>query len=127
VNTLEIVVIVVVVVLLALALGGFIANRRRTEATQDQFEARVDQVNQDLAAAHAADNGWEPGRVEAAARQAFAERRPGEEITGLALVQVVDPPGTDDDKAVFRVQGREREHHLTLGRRSGEWVLEELS
>jgi len=86
------------------------------------FHARVDAVNQDLAAAHAADNGWEPSRVEAAARTAFAELRPGEEITDLALVQVIDPPGTDDDKAVFRVHSGVAEHHLTLARDRMAWV-----
>jgi hypothetical protein len=117
---------VVVVVLALLAVGGAIVIRRRREATQNQFDSRIDQANRDLAAAHAADNGWEPTRVEAAARRAFAERRPGEEIADLALVQVVDPPGTDDDKAVFRVSARGAEHHLTLGRRGGEWLLEDL-
>ena len=36
-------------------------------------------------------------------------------------MQVIDRPGTDEDKAVFRLgpEGRER---LTLGRRDGQWV-----
>ena len=38
-------------------------------------------------------------------------------------MQVIDRPGTDDDKAVFARCGSER---LTLGRRDGEWVLEAL-
>jgi hypothetical protein len=126
VDTLEIVIIAVVAVLALLVVGGAIANRRRRDATAGQWHARVDQANQDLAAAHASDRGWEPARVEAAARQAFEERRPGEAIADLALVQVVDPPGTDDDKAVFRVQAGPDAHHLTLGRRGDEWVLEDL-
>jgi len=127
VSTLGIVAVILLVVLLLLAIGGFIVNRRRGVASAPQFHASVDEANNDLAAAHAVDNGWEPSRVEAAARRAFAERRPGEEITGLALVQVIDPPGTDDDKAVFRVEARDNAHHLTLGRRGGEWILEDLS
>jgi hypothetical protein len=38
----------------------------------------------------------------------------------------VDRPGTDEDKAVFRVGDRELHRHLTLGRRDGEWVHEAL-
>ncbi len=126
-STLGIVVLVLVVLLVLLAIGGAIANKRRRQATEGQFHARVDEVNQDLAAAHAADNGWEPARVEGAARAAFAEREPGVEVAELNLVQVIDPPGTDDDKAVFRLEAAGgRVHHLTLGRRGGEWVLEDL-
>ena len=125
-DTLEIVIIAVVVVLLLLALGGAVAGRRRREATEAAFRTRVEQANHDLAAAHAADNGWEPARVEAAARAAFASARPGVEPGGIELVQVIDPPGTDDDKAIFRVHAGSGAHRLTLGRRSGEWVLESL-
>src|SRR3954451_2921513 len=103
-----------------MAVGGAIAIRRRRDATQGQFESRVDEANRDLAAAHAADNGWEPSRVEGAARAAFAEREPGVEVAALELVQVIDPPGTEDDKAVFRLEAGGRTHHLTLGRRGGE-------
>jgi hypothetical protein len=125
-DTSAVIIIAVLALLLLLAVGGAIAVRRRREATEDQFLLNIDQANRDLAAAHAADNGWEPAKVEGAARQAFAEQRPGHEITGMALVQVVDPPGTDDDRAVFRVQAGDHSHLLTLGRRGGEWVFETL-
>ena len=121
-DTVTIVVVVVLVLLALLALGGFIANRRRMERTEAQFRARVEQANHDLAEAHAADNGWEPSRVEAAARRAFAERAPGQEITEIALVQVIDRPGTDEDEAVFEVQTAAGRETLTLGRRGEEWV-----
>ncbi len=121
------VIILIVVALLALlALGGNLAQRRRMEQTAGRFSANLDRVNNDLAAAHAADNGWEPSRVGGAARAAFAEQRPGEHVREMALVQVIDPPGTDDDKAVFRVgQARDGEL-LTLGRRDGAWVAERI-
>jgi len=38
-------------------------------------------------------------------------------------VQIVDRPGTDEDKAVFRSTAGAR---LTLGRRDGEWILDRL-
>jgi hypothetical protein len=122
VNTLEIIVIVVIALLVLLALGGAIAQRRRLRATEAQFRAKVEQANHDLAAAHAADNGWEPGRVEAAARRAFSERVPGEEITQIALVQVIDRPGTDEDEAVFHVETASGAQTITLGRRGEDWV-----
>ena len=78
-------------------------------------------MNRDLAAAHAEDRGWERTTLETAAREAYAAER-GSEPPDLELVQVIDRPGTDDDHAIFRC-GQER---LTLGRRDGQWVLEDL-
>ena len=121
-DTVTIIVIAVLVLVALLAVGGFVANRRRMERTEAQFHQKVEQANNDLAQAHAADNGWEPARVEAAARQAFSERSPGEEITDISLIQVVDKPGTDQDEAVFHVRTANGEQTITLGRRGGEWV-----
>ena len=113
--------IVVLVVLVVLAVGGAIAARRRLAATQDRFERHLQQVNRDLAAARAEDRGWERSTLEDAARRFYAAER-GSEAAALELVQVIDRPGTEEDRAVFRI-GHER---LTLGRRDGEWVLEAL-
>jgi hypothetical protein len=113
--------VIVLAVFLLLIVGGMIAARRRLAANSDRFDANLEQVNRDLAAAHAEDRGWERGALEASARQAYAAERGGEPAE-LELVQVIDRPGTDDDHAVFRC-GKER---LTLGRRDGEWVLERL-
>jgi type II secretory pathway pseudopilin PulG len=120
---LEIVIGVVLLVVVLLAVGGVIARRRQLAATEDRFEANLAQVNRDLAAAHAEDRGWERSGLDAAARAAWAEARPGTEPGELTLVQIVDRPGTDDDKAVFRSTAGAR---LTLGRRGGAWVLDRL-
>ena len=114
--------IIVLAVLLVLFIGGVIAVGRRRAATQERFEVDLQRINRELAAAHAQDRGWERGTLEASARQAYASRKEGAEPAELELVQVIDKPGTDEDKAVFRC-GNER---LTLGRRDGEWVLEAL-
>jgi Tfp pilus assembly protein PilX len=114
--------LIILIVLALLAIGGAIAARRRLAATSDRFDANLQHVNRDLAAARAEDRGWERDALEQAARDAFAAERGGAAPADLELVQVVDRPGTDEDKAVFRV-GRER---LTLGRRDGQWVLETL-
>jgi hypothetical protein len=126
VTTLEIVVIAVVVVFALLALGGGTVLRRRREADSGAFRAEIERANRDLAAAHAADNGWEPSRVAEAARTAFTAERPNAGIESLELVQVIDPPGTDDDRAVFHVIARDGEHRLTLGRAGDSWHLEAL-
>jgi hypothetical protein len=91
-------------------------------ASQPRFELDLQRVNRELAAAHAEDRGWERGALEASARQAYASQKDGAEPEELELVQVIDRPGTEEDKAIFRVGGE----RLTMGRRDGEWVLETL-
>jgi hypothetical protein len=111
--------IIVLVVLIVLAVGGAIARRAQLARTRAAFEATLEKANRDLATAAAEDRGWDRDTLEAAARRVFAAER-GAEPHSLTLVEVVDRPGTDEDRAVFRT-GHE---HLTLGRRGGEWVGE---
>lgn len=125
-DALHIVLLVIGVVLLLMAIGGAVVLRRRSEAGAGAFRAEIERANRDLAAAHAADNGWEPARVAESARRAFETQNPGQAITTLELVQVIDPPGTDDDKAVFLVQTGGGEHRLTLGRAGENWFLDTL-
>jgi hypothetical protein len=124
---LAIVIVVFVALVIILAVGGAYARRRQLEASRGRFDVRMAQINEDLAAAHAQDRGWAREGLEAAARTAYATERGGAEPDDLTLVQIVDRPGTDDDRAVFRVVSGEREERLTLGRRSGEWVLVQLT
>ena len=118
--------IIVLVVLVVLAVGGYIARRMLTRRTETQFRARLEQANHDLAEAAAADRGWDRPTLEGAARRIHAEQR-GAEPAELLLVEVIDRPGTDQDLAVFSVEGDGRRETLTLGRRDGEWVLESLA
>ena len=62
---------------LMLAVGGVIARRRQLERTQGRFDEHLAQVNQDLAAAHAEDRGWEREALDAARSAAWAAERPG--------------------------------------------------
>lgn len=124
--TWAIIVLAVLGAILLLALGGALAASRRRAPRQGRFEDRLDAVNRDLAAARASDRGWERDALEAAARRAFAAQRPGAAIAELTLVQVLDRPGTEEDKAVFRVVADGSESRLTLGRSGGEWVGEHL-
>jgi hypothetical protein len=124
---LAIVIGVFVALVVILAVGGAIARRRQLAATRGRFDANLAQVNQDLAAAHAEDRGWAREGLDAAARAAYAAQHDGAEPDSLTLVQIIDRPGTDEDKAVFRVAAPGREEQLTLGRRDGDWVFESLA
>jgi len=118
--------IIVLVVLLVLAVGGTIARRAQLARSRSAFDASLERVNDDLAAAAASDRGWDRATLEAAARRIFAQER-GAEPDSLMLVEVLDRPGTDDDRAVFRAEHAGAAHALTLGRRGGEWVHESLA
>jgi hypothetical protein len=122
--TWAIIVLAVFAAFLLLALGGALAASLRNRRRADRFGSRIDEVDRALADARATDRGWERGVLEAAARRAFEVERPGLEIHELTLVQVVDRPGTEEDKAVFRVVAADTRVQLTLGRVAGEWVSE---
>ena len=117
---------IVIVVFVVLAVGGFFARRALTRRTESQFRARLQQANHDLAEAAAEDRGWDRALLESAARRIYAEQR-GAEPAVLMLTEVLDRPGTDEDSAVFRVEGEGRKETLTLGRRDGDWVHEKLA
>jgi hypothetical protein len=116
----------VVLLIILLAVGGMYANARRRRSGEAGFDASLDDVNRQLAAAHAEDKGWEPAALNQAARQAFAQERVGDEIRDEALVAVLDRPGTDEDQAVFRFVTDAGTFLLTLGRRGGQWAAEGL-
>jgi hypothetical protein len=118
--------IIVLVVLLVLAVGGFVARAMLTRRTQAQFRAKLEQANHDLAEAAAADKGWDRPKLEAAAKQLYADQR-GAEPAELLLTEVIDRPGTDEDLAVFHVGAEGRRETLTLGRRDGDWMLQDLA
>ena len=126
-SVLLVVVLVVLGVLLLLALVGAAMASRRNALGAIAFEQKLADVDGDLATAVAADRGWERGTLEAAARDAFAERRPDTPVAELQLVKIVDEPGTDQDLAVFLVTASDgAESRLTLGRRDGAWYAASL-
>jgi len=120
---LEILLIALVALIVVLAVGGRIVVARRERAGRVRFVAQLEEANAALAAAHAADNGWDRDALERIACAAFAARRPGVELLELALVQVVDRPGVDEDQAVFQVSTAAGASTLVLGRHGGEWSV----
>ena len=117
--------IIVIVALLVLVVGGMIARAMLQRRTEASFKRRLEQANHDLAEASAVDRGWDRAVLEGAARRIYAKER-GVEPSELMLVEVLDRPGTDEDFAVFHVEGEGRTDTLTLGRSDGEWVLEKV-
>ena len=117
-SVLAIILIVIGVLVAVLAIGGWIAGRRRYEAEADELHARAREADRHLAAAHAEDKGWERSALEGAARSAYAERH-GREPAELVLVQVVDRPGVAEDEAVFHADGE----RLVLGRTGDGWTV----
>jgi type II secretory pathway pseudopilin PulG len=121
VSVLGIVVVVIVVLVALLVVGGLVASRRRAEGQEARVRADLEEANQALASAHAADKGWHRELLEQAAREAFAERSAAE-VRELQLVQVVDRPGTEDDQAVFRVITDHGSEYLHLDRHGDRWM-----
>lgn len=117
-----IVLLVIVAVLALLALGGAVTNARRERATRRPFDEALHQVDRALANALAADRGWDPGVLVAAVHRELAQRRPGEEVRSLRLVQVIDRPGTDADEAVYECDLDSGSFRLSLARQGNEWL-----
>jgi type II secretory pathway pseudopilin PulG len=115
-----IILIVFALLVALLVAGGYVAMSRRTSARDVTLREQLSRAERELAQAHAADKGWDPATLEAAARAAAAQRF-GSDVRALQLVQVIDKPGTDADQAVFRVETGDGERSLTLGRSSGIW------
>lgn len=121
-----IVVLAVLGVLLVLAVVGGAMASRRNRLGAAAFDQSLAAVDRQLAAAVAADHGWERGTLEATARAEFSQRRPDAAIDHLELIQIADEPGTDQDLAVFRVVAGDASSRLTLGRRDGAWYAAAL-
>jgi hypothetical protein len=120
ISTFGLILLVLVGLLVLLVVGGYIATERRNREREHQFRRQLEAADEALAQAHATDKGWDRATLEAAARNAAAERF-GSDIEKLHLVQVLDRPGTDADQAVFHVKTPDGEHRITLGRTGGVW------
>ena len=122
VSTIGLILLVIGGLFLLLVIGGYFAGERRQRSRERELLAQLQAADRELAQAHASDKGWERSALEAAARQAVAERFGRDaEIQALQLVQVLDRPGVDADQAIFRVQTPDGEHRITLGRAGGVW------
>src|SRR4051794_12455309 len=92
--------IIVIVVLVLLAVGGVIPPPQPPKPSRPAFGRSRATAAHRLAAAAAADRGWDRSKPEAAARAAYAAEHGGEPESPTP-VEVRARPGTDEDEAVF--------------------------
>jgi len=115
-----VIVLIVLLGLLALLfLGGLAANSRMHAAAEERHAQRIAEADHALAEARAQDRGWNRAALEEAARAAFEAR--GDSVTALELVQVVDRPGTDEDRARFRARTADGFVEVELARTGDAW------
>jgi hypothetical protein len=126
VSTLAIVLIVVGVVVLLLFTGGLAAARRRDRLQARTLEQHIREADRALQEARAEDKGWDRPLLEATARQAIQDVRPGWPYDRLDLVLVDDRPGVEEDRAHFVATGPDARVRVVLGRREGDWVTESV-
>jgi hypothetical protein len=118
--------IVVGGVLLLLAIGGFIAARRRADSPD--WERHVAQADAELEQARASDKGWDKAHLEQAAREALGQQRPDWGYENVHLVLVDDRPGMERDTAHLVAVGADGEAKVVLGRDSaGAWHVDSVS
>ncbi len=117
----EIVLIVVVGVLALLFVGGYVGNARVRARGDSRHADRIAEADHALASARAEDRGWDRALLEQAARAALEAR--GEQVVALELVQVVDRPGTEEDRARFRVTTANGLEEIQLARSGDSWSV----
>ena len=125
-SPLAIVVIVVAALLVILLVGGLIGARRRADATAHDLHERIVAADRALEAARAADRGWDPVRLEEAARVALERERPDFRYDKLHLVLVDDRPGKEEDRAEMAAVGTEGVVRVAVTRRGDSWVADSV-
>jgi hypothetical protein len=125
-STLAIVLIVVVAVLVLFFIGGLLALRSRGRRLGDRFYEDLKAADEALEQARAADKGWQRDTMEAAARAAIEQQKPGWSYDDLHLVFVDDRPGVEEDRAHFVAISPDSEARVILARQGDEWVAERV-
>jgi hypothetical protein len=125
-STLAIVVIAIGVLLLLFFIGGLLGVRARTRHQAATFPEHVRAADEALEQARALDKGWHRDTMEAAARAAIGEARPGWTYDTLQLVLVDDRPGVEEDRAHFVAIGPDGQSRVILARQGDTWVAEQV-
>jgi hypothetical protein len=126
VSTLGIILIVIGVVVVLFAIGGAIAVAKRSRRQDATFAQHVEAADAMLEQARAADKGWHRDTMEAAARAAIAESKPGWSYDDLHLVLVDDRPGVSEDRAHFMAMGSDGQARVILAREGDRWIAERV-
>jgi Na+-transporting methylmalonyl-CoA/oxaloacetate decarboxylase gamma subunit len=125
ITVLEIIgIVVAVLALLAFVMFwlGLFANDRWRRRTAAAAVRNATQADHDLAAAGAKDRGWDRAILEAAVRDAWAARPGAAPIDEITLLVVIDPPGTDSDRAEFEVRAGGTSSAVYLARTGDSWA-----
>jgi hypothetical protein len=125
-STVAIVLTVIGVVLLLFFIGGLLGVRSRARRGAATFPEHVRAADEALEQARALDKGWHRDTMEACARAAIDEARPGWSYDDLHLVLVDDRPGIDEDRAHFMAVGADGEARVILAREDDRWVAEQV-
>jgi len=127
ISTLAIVLIAVAAVIALFLVLGFVATRARDRRQAGSWEEAVRSADAALAQAAASDRGWQREAMEAAARTALEEHRPGWRYDDLHLVLVDDRPGIEEDRAEFVAVGDGGdEATVVLSREGDRWSAERV-
>jgi type II secretory pathway pseudopilin PulG len=125
-STVAIVLIVLGVLLLLFFIGGLLGVRARGRHQAATFTDNVRAADEALEQARAQDKGWHRETMEAVARAAIADKRPGWTYDDLQLVLVDDRPGVEEDRAHFVAMGADDQVRVILARQADTWVLEQV-
>ena len=124
-STLAIVLLVVGAVLAVFFIGGLVVARRR--ANRPEAAEHIRSADRALELARASDRGWDRSRLEAAARSALEEQRPGSSWDAVELVLVDDRPGMAEDAAHLVATGSAGSARVVLARtEGGDWFAERV-
>jgi hypothetical protein len=127
ISTFAIVLIAVIAVIALFLVLGFVATRARDRREAGTWEEAVRSADAAFAQAAATDRGWHRESMEAAARIALEEHRPGWRYDNLQLVLVEDRPGVEEDRAQFVAVGDGGdEATVVLCRQGDRWSAERV-
>jgi hypothetical protein len=126
ISTLGIVLIVLGVVVLVFFIGGVFGVVTRSRRQAGTYAEHVAAADSALEQARAVDRGWDRETMEAAARAAVVESRPGWAFDDLHLVFVDDRPGVNEDRAHFVAVGSDGESRVILARQDDRWIAERV-
>lgn len=125
-STLAIILIVIGAIVVLFAIGGAIAVAKRSRQQDATFGEHLEAADAMLEQARAADRGWHRDTMEAAARDAIAQSRPGWDYDDLHLVLVDDRPGVNEDRAHFMAVGAGGQARVILARQGDTWIAERV-
>ena len=127
ISTFAIVLVAVAAVLALFLLLGFLGTRARDRSQAGSWEKAVRAADAAFAQAAATDRGWHRESMEAAARTALEEHRPGWRYRDLHLVLVDDRPGIEEDRAQFMAIGDDGDDVAVVVARQGDhWSAERV-